>query len=196
VNTWKVILATLVIFGTGVVTGGLLVTHSERVKRRQMFMANPQNPKQPFPARPDFQKPPPGASNPPVDPSFRQQSLLPAILRHDLLQRIEGRINLTSGQREKIEEILREGQTRTRGIMEPVQAELQKHVRETRAKIRDVLTTEQQSRFDELLQPQTRREEMSPADRRLQRQQMRPQDDQPRFPGPRPGAEPRQPAQN
>src|ERR1041385_9373980 len=35
VNTWKVILATLVIFGTGVVTGGLLVVYSNNMTHHQ-----------------------------------------------------------------------------------------------------------------------------------------------------------------
>ena len=33
-NTWKVILATLVIFIAGVVTGGLLVSYSDRVQQK------------------------------------------------------------------------------------------------------------------------------------------------------------------
>jgi len=39
VNIWKVILATLVIFITGVVTGGLLVSYTDRasLKNRRLF---------------------------------------------------------------------------------------------------------------------------------------------------------------
>ena len=33
-NTWKVILATLVIFITGVVTGGLLVSYADRASQK------------------------------------------------------------------------------------------------------------------------------------------------------------------
>ena len=34
-NNWKVILATMVIFGTGVVTGGLLVRHADHGRDRR-----------------------------------------------------------------------------------------------------------------------------------------------------------------
>jgi hypothetical protein len=187
VNTWKVILATLVIFGTGVVTGGLLVTHSERVKQRQFWVQNRaerNRPIRPEPREPNL--PPPGASNPMSEPGGRQPNVLPAMLRLDLLQRIERHMDLTTGQREKIEEILREGQEHTRQIMEPVQSELQKQMRTTRDRIRDVLTEEQQRRFDELMRPQRRGDEPLSPERRNQRQQFRPQDGQPRFPGPGP----------
>ena len=186
-NTWKVILATLVIFGTGVVTGGLLVTHNERTKQRQFWLLNRAEKNRP--GRPEMREPnlpPPMASNPAAEPGMRQQNLLPTALRMDLLQRIERQMNLTSGQREKIEEILREGQERSRQIMEPVQPELQKQMKSTRDRIRDVLTEEQQKRFDELMRPQRRGDEPLSPERRMQRQQFRPQEGQPRFPGPGP----------
>jgi len=187
VNTWKIILATLVIFGTGVVTGGLLVTHNERAKQRQAWLLNRAEKNRP--GRPEFREPnlpPPGASNPVIEPGMRQPNLLPSALRMDLLQRIERQMNLTSGQREKIEEILREGQEHTRQIMEPVQPELQKQMKSTRDRIRDVLTEDQQRRFDEMMRPQRRLDETASPERRMQRQPFRPQDGQSRFPGPGP----------
>ena len=195
-NTWKVILATLVIFGTGVVTGGLLVTHSERVKQRQLWMQNRFEKNRP--PRPDVREPslpPGGVSNPGIEPDGRPPFGLPSRLRLDLLERIERNIEITPGQREKIEEILREGQERTRQIMEPVQPELQRQMRTTHERIREVLTDEQQRRFDQLMRPQRRGEEPPPSDRRMQRQP-RPQDGPPRLPppGPRP-AEPPNPGQ-
>ena len=196
-NTWKVILATLVIFGTGVVTGGLLVTHNERTKQRQSWLFNRADKTRA--GRPEMREsslPPPAVSNPMSEPGMRQPNLLPAALRMDLLQRIERQMNLTSSQREKIEEILREGQERSRQIMEPVQPELQKQMKSTRDRIRDVLTEEQQKRFDELMRPQRRGDEPLSPERRMQRQQFRPQDGQSRFPGPGPRpAEPANPDQ-
>lgn len=185
-NTWKVILATLVIFGSGVVTGGLLVTHTERAKQRQLWMLN--RTEKPRVNRPEVRvaMPNPGMINPPEGNSAPSNPVLPAVLRLDLLQRIERQINLTAGQREKIEEILREGQEQSRQIMEPVQAELQKQMRSTRERIRAVLTEEQQARFDELLRPQRRFEEPLPGERRMQRPQFRQQEGPARFPGPGP----------
>jgi len=188
VNTWKIILATLVIFGSGVITGGLLVTHNERVKQRQFWMLNriDKNRQARAEVREPNLPPPGGNSNPAAEQRPRQPNLLPAMLRMDLLQRMEGHMDLTTGQREKIEEILREGQEHTRQIMDPVQAELQKQVRTTRDRIREVLTDEQKPRFDELMRPQRRGDEPLSPERRMQRQQFRPQDGQPRFPGPGP----------
>lgn len=200
-NTWKVILATLVIFGTGVVTGGLLVTHSERVKQRQAWQQNriDRNRQPRAEIREPNQPPPVDVSSPATGPAGRQPnatSLLPAMLRMDLLQRMERQMDLTTGQREKIEEILREGQEQTRQIMEPVHGELQKQVRATRERIRGVLTDDQQRQFDELMRPQRRGDESLPGERRMQRQQFRPQDGQPRFPGPGPrNGEPANPNQ-
>lgn len=39
VNTWKIILATIVIFGAGVVTGGLLVSHVTRAKAKPVQLS-------------------------------------------------------------------------------------------------------------------------------------------------------------
>ena len=189
-NTWKVILATLVIFGTGVVTGGLLVTHNERTKQRQFWLLNRAEKNRA--GRPEVREPnppPPGAFNPAGESPGRAQNLLPSMLRMDLLQRIERQISLTPTQREKIEDILSEGQEHTQRIMEPVQAELKKQMQNTRSRIREVLTEDQQRRFDELMRPQRRFDESMPPDRRTQRPQFRPPEGQQRNPdsGPRAG---------
>jgi hypothetical protein len=188
VNTWKVILATLVIFGTGVVTGGLLVTHNESVQQRQLWLQNRvERNRQPRAEFREPNRPSPLEPNPVMEPAPRQPNLLPANLRMDLLQRMERQMDLTTGQREKIEEILRAGQERARQIMEPVQGELQRQVRTTRDRIRDVLTDAQKPVFDDLMRPQRRMEEVQPpGERRPPRQQPRPQEGQPRFPGPGP----------
>ena len=184
-NTWKVILATLVIFGSGVVTGGLLVSHSERVKQRQVWLQNRNQPSRPVRSELRPSAPVPSGANPAAQPPGSMTSpLLPTALRLDLLQRIERQIQLTPGQREKIEEILREGQERSRQIMEPIQGELQKQVRVTRERIREVLTQDQQGKFDELMRPQRRFDESCPAERRQQRQPLRPLDGGPRPPSP------------
>jgi hypothetical protein len=69
-------------------------------------------------------------------------------------------------------------------------------MRTTRERIREVLTEEQQRHFDELMRPPRRTDESLSPERRMQRQQFRPQDGQPRFPGPGPrNGEPANPAQ-
>ena len=104
VNSWKVILATLVIFGTGVVTGGLLVSFSDRAWPRPAPQSAP-----PIRPRPFRQRPPP------VLPARSAQfGLLPPPLRKDFVGRFDRELNLSPGQREDIRRIVTEGQQRTR----------------------------------------------------------------------------------
>jgi len=109
VNTWKVILATIVIFAAGAVTGALLVRHSSR--------------------------PGQGAGG----------------TRFEFLRRMERELDLTQEQRKKIDKILKESQEQTRRIMEPVSPALHAQLQRTKEEFREVLTPEQQTRFDHLL---------------------------------------------
>jgi len=86
VNTWKVILATMVIFAAGVVTGGLLVRNVEShysVHRR------------------------PGAVR-------ATQPSSPGGMRLEFLRRAQRELGLTSEQKQRIDAILKESQDRTR----------------------------------------------------------------------------------
>jgi DNA-binding protein H-NS len=131
VNSWKVILATMVIFGTGVVTGGLLVRHAgpgreHRQPRPNIAVHNPQ----PSPA---------------------------GLMRIDFLRRMERELDLTPAQREPIEKILKEGQERTKKIMETVEAPRREEFKRTIEEFRAVLTPEQLKRFDESVKQQQQR---------------------------------------
>jgi len=142
VNTWKVILATLVIFGTGVITGGLLVAHTK-------------NDKSPFPENPLLNPPlpvmnPPGGTRPgqpnqPLTPNFAQRRI------DDLLRRMDREIPLTSGQREKIGAIIEEAQRNTRETWEANQSKLRREIQSTIRRIRELLTEEQRPQFDALI---------------------------------------------
>ena len=113
-NTWKVILATLVIFGAGVITGGLLVSYSARAWRPSAHAA---------PAA-DGQLPTADPQRVPVErnaaPAVRESKLPPAALsgplRKDFLNRLSHELKLSSEQRERIERIVSEGQERTREL--------------------------------------------------------------------------------
>jgi Spy/CpxP family protein refolding chaperone len=124
VNTWKVILATMVIFGAGVVTGGLLVRHT----------APP--PHSPRPASPKAG---------PVSPSG---------LRMEVLRRVERELDLTPPQRAEVDRIISASQERTKKLMEPITPQLHAELQQTKDAVRAVLTPEQQPRFDELLKQQ------------------------------------------
>lgn len=132
-NNWKVILATMVIFGAGVVTGGLLVRQSDRLTR------------------------PAGRAQ----PGLRQGPFLPipgtvGLLRLEFLRRAQRELELTPEQRERIDRILKASQDRTRTLMEPVTPELRDELHRAKEEFRGVLDEQQRVRFDELLRQQQR----------------------------------------
>ncbi len=130
-NTWKIILATMVIFGTGVVTGGLLV-HREHVR---------------LPARP---RPAP-VPRPVVTPPST-----PGVMRLEFLRRAQRELDLSPEQRERIDKLIKESQERTRRLMEPVMPDLQAELQRTRKEFLRELTPDQRKRFDELVKAQQR----------------------------------------
>jgi len=123
VNSWKVILATMVIFGTGVVTGGLLV--GLRVEHA------------PVPQRPFG----PGGPRP-------LQPVSAGGMRDNLLRRVAKDLDLTTDQRDQVDKILKESQERARKVMAPF---LREEMDRTSKEFRNVLTADQQTRFDDLL---------------------------------------------
>ena len=130
-NSWRVILATMVIFGTGVVTGGLLVHHSERGRdRRPQRVGNAVRPAQPSTA---------------------------GVMRLDFLRRMEQELDLTPQQREPIDRILKEGQDRTKKIMEMVEPRRREEFRKTIEEFRAVLTPAQRDRLDAIMKQQQQR---------------------------------------
>ncbi len=127
-NTWRVILATMVIFGTGVVTGGLLVRHSERTRE---------------PRPPHLQ----GAARP-ATPA--------GAMRLEFLRRAQRELELTQEQRDRLDKVIKESQDRSRAIMEPVTPALKREFEQTREEFLSVLTPAQRVRFDELARQQQR----------------------------------------
>jgi len=125
VNTWKAILAALVIFAAGVVTGGILIWRLESS----------------LPA-------PPAGSGVAVRSS---QNVSPGGMRLELLRRVQRELDLTPEQRERIDKILKESQERTRKIMEPVAPEFHAELQRAKDEFRSALTLQQQARFDDLL---------------------------------------------
>jgi len=127
----------MVIFGTGVVTGGLLVGHFERA---------PAPPRQPGPGMP------------------RPGPMLSAgSMRLDLLRRMSKDLELTTEQHERVDKILKESQERTRKVMAPF---LREEMRRTTVEFRAVLTPDQQPRFDELLKEKQQQQQRARDQRR------------------------------
>ncbi len=122
-NSWKIILAALVIFGAGVVTGGLLVNHVNH--------------------------PHPGNHRPPREPEdFTPR---PDLLKTNFVDRLDKAVHLTSEQRETIEKIIAEGQQRNREIWKEVAPQFHPIFQDVRRRIREALSPDQQKLFEELL---------------------------------------------
>lgn len=133
----------MLIFGTGVVTGGLLVRHVQVARW----------PRQPRPA-----------TN--VRPTL---PISPAGMRLEFLRRAGQELNLTPEQHDRVDRIIKESQQRMRKLIEPVAPQVNEAFLNTRAEFRAVLTPEQQARFDEmskqLQRPREQRRPNPPRDR-------------------------------
>lgn len=119
-SPWKVILATILIFGAGVLTGGLITKRSFRTA--------------------PILRPP---SEDVAGPS-------PWFVRKEYLHRLEQRLQLTPSQRERIARILEESHERTKNLMRPISPQMQAEVRDVRQKIKAELTPEQAVKFEEM----------------------------------------------
>ena len=131
-NTWKVILATLVIFTAGLVTGGLLVRYSQHTVN---------------------------AHRPRFTGEVRTSAVASNSaggMRLEFLRRAQRDLDLSPEQRERIDKLLKEAQERTHKIMEPINPELRRELQRTRDEFRSVLDQAQQARFDELVKHQQR----------------------------------------
>lgn len=142
-NTWKVILATLVIFGAGVITGGVLVTFSQRALRPPHRPASSENAR-----RAQGQ-----AAN---ARDGRVPAPLNGPLRRDFLNRLDRELKLTSRQRARIERIITEGQENTKELWQKIAPQVHTELATTRERIRAELTPEQRRRFGELLRQRPR----------------------------------------
>lgn len=130
-NSWKIILATIVIFGAGVITGGLLVGH--------VTMA----------ARP-FHPRPPNTNQVDVLPS----AVTPDFLRKQFIQQLNDKLDLSPQQKDQIKKIIEQGQENTRDLWKIVGPQFQGIWRDTRQQIREVLTPEQRKEFEMLMKRQ------------------------------------------
>lgn len=119
-SPWKVILATLVIFCSGIAVGALLVKKKSRIT----------------PVAQSFQR---GHTNAPAAWN---------VLQKELIRKMDRELDLSREQRERIEKILKESQERTKQIREKIAPELREEVKNVREQIRSQLTPEQQQKFE------------------------------------------------
>jgi len=146
VNSWKVILATVVIFAAGVMTGGLLVNSVERTHQR------------------NFHRQPPSISvstqtNGQGQPHTAETLKLrpPEMWGKEFVGRLNDTLQLAPDQREKIEKIIADGQEQNRAIWTNNTAQMRKVMQDARQQIREQLTPDQRKQFEELMKRPSRR---------------------------------------
>jgi Spy/CpxP family protein refolding chaperone len=129
VNTWKAILAALVIFGAGFVTGNVLNRVSEQSKAV--------------------------TSTPPRNTAHPQQTLpLEQLRRLELMGRVQKDLDLTPDQRARIEKVIGDGQERIRDLWDQVAPDIHDEYEDVKKKFCDVLTPDQKKRFEDLMKQQ------------------------------------------
>lgn len=186
-NVWKVVLATLVIFIAGIVTGVILVRIAQgpHVPRPWQMQRGPGDNSR-VPSQPMN---PPG-SNFPNDPRS-PGTQPPGLLSREFIQILERQLQLTPEQRERIGRIMVEGQERVRELRSRIDPDLRKELQQTKEQIRAVLTPEQREQFEQMMKRSPRRGERSEPGQRLREGR------EPRNPPPAdapPGGEPRNPS--
>jgi hypothetical protein len=139
VNEWKVIFATVLIFGAGVLTGGLLVNyvnhpHAKIICPSPVAAVNSTSltNNQPKVASTNAPKP---------------QARFPEILSKQFVDTLETNLQLTLGQRANIERIIADSQDEMRRTFQDAR-------QSAREKIRKELTPSQVKEFDNLLKQQ------------------------------------------
>lgn len=147
-NPWKPILAALFIFATGVITGGLLVSHADHVSQKSRR-----------PVSREFNRPvanPVPVANNPRDPQARPlpaplQNRVPRVISEEFIRKLDTEMDLTSGQRTRVREIIADGQARNKESWDRIAPELRREMVETQKRIREILTPEQRAKFEELM---------------------------------------------
>ncbi len=145
-NYWKVILATVVIFGAGVLTGGLLVNFVDH--------SHPKNPHRSQAnagahATTNNATPPRWAEIPP--PRLAER------MGKQFVQQLNDALQLTPEQRGKIEKLIADGQERNRELWTNVAPKMRAVMQEVNQQIRAELSPEQLKAFEELLKRPARR---------------------------------------
>jgi Spy/CpxP family protein refolding chaperone len=149
VKIWKVILATLVIFCAGLYAGVRITGIREARRRADVGEHGALKPGHNHPANTngypantnrDARLALPFANRPP----FRNMG-------KEFLERLDREVHLAAEQRKQIEKILEDSQKRNKEIWKKIEPEMREEMKKSRDLLRDVLTPDQNKRFDELM---------------------------------------------
>lgn len=148
-KVWKVILATLVIFSAGVFAG-VKIAEMRHANFRAMFHERWQHES---PERPPMVANSPsaavGTNRPPLDMPSRRGPF--RNMGRDFMERIDRELQLAPEQRKRIETILDESRKQTREIWSKIEPEMREEMKKSRELIREVLRSDQNQHFDELM---------------------------------------------
>jgi Spy/CpxP family protein refolding chaperone len=151
VSAWKPILAALVIFAAGVVTGGLTVGLRRQTVGPRWATSSPDLPR-PVVVGDGIKRPPEGSrwatSSPDLPRPWLTQRL--AAQQGDLFRRMENHLDLRPEQRQRLEAIVRESQERIRALADDLAPRTREELRRMREKIREELTPEQRRKFEKI----------------------------------------------
>lgn len=139
-NFWKVILATVVIFGAGVFTGGLLVNSIQHPHSR--------NNRRPS-ANAETHEPQSRATNNLASMSRPQRT--PDILGTNFVSQLDDALQLAPDQLASIQKIIADGQERNHAIWTNNSAQMRAVIQDVRHRVRETLTADQQKQFEELM---------------------------------------------
>ena len=135
-NTTRIVLAALVIFAAGVLTGAVGAGLAGRILRQRPQSGDLSSP---------VTAPAAGASN-------RSAGVLakpPGNAQLEAMARWSRELELESAQREQIEAILKRAQSQLRDLWVPVAPQARSHIETARYEIEGLLSAEQRRRWDE-----------------------------------------------
>ena len=156
-NPWKVILATMVIFGCGLVSGVLLIkTASQNVH--------------PSVVVPEVSAPPVFSTNlaslAPTNPAVVTRTNVVwapfQAQRMALLRQMVNRLHLDPDQRERIGQIIKESQERNKELWQEIAPQMREEFKRVTEDIRKELSPQQERKFQEMLR-ENRRENRAKA---------------------------------
>jgi uncharacterized membrane protein len=147
VNYWKVILATVVIFATGVMAGGLLVNYVAHPHPEDLPRVSP-----PVSTLPSTHSQPGSETNNPNQPRLAEllKPRLPEVLSKDFMQKLDNLLCLAPKQHDAIQKTITDAQ-----------GQMRKVIQDARQQIREQLTPDQRKQFEELMKRPLRRPPVS-----------------------------------
>ena len=159
VNFWKIVLATIVMFGAGVTTGGLLVSHIDRgrqdINRRPPMPFGSNATMRPFggEGRGEGRSGGRGMLEFPQFPRPRQ----PDMLDTNFVKQLDDALKLTQAQQDSIRKIIADGQDRNHAIWTNNAEQMREVTMDVRHRIHELLNADQQKQYDELMKRVPRR---------------------------------------